>query len=381
MTRVFISYAHADLDFATRLATALAAEGIEPWIDREGIHGGARWSTSVQKGLDTCDALVLVLSPESMESGNVEDEWQYAIDEAKPVVPVLLRPTKVHFQLRRIQHIDFQSQPFEVALPQLANGVRRAVEGDEAPNAGSSAPEITDAPCPYRGLHAFREEDAPFFFGREVFAARLISALTAKPMVGVIGPSGSGKSSVVFAGMLPELRASSNGSGDWTVLKLRPGAEPFNALAGVLVPLLDDDLTATARLVEVERLAGALADGTLTVAKVLRDARERSDDIQRVLMVVDQFEELYTLCPDVKVQRGFQDLLFEVARFQQWGGTGQADANASRRLHGARDGLPPILRGHPRPQCDPRADEPRRVSAHGREAGRASRARFRKRVG
>ncbi len=58
---------------------------------------------------------------------------------------------------------------------------------------------VPDAACPYRGRHAFREEDARFFFGREVFSERLVGYMTAKPMIGVIGPSGSGKPSVVFA--------------------------------------------------------------------------------------------------------------------------------------------------------------------------------------
>lgn len=173
---------------------------------------------------------------------------------------------------------------------------------------------IVDAACPYRGLQAFREADAPFFFGREVFTGRLLDAISAKPMVGVIGPSGSGKSSVVFAGMLPKLRAAGAGgsAGDgWTVLKLRPGAEPFHALAGVVVPLLEGEISETARLVETRRMAEALLDGTLRLRHAIERAREKRDAPLRLLFVVDQFEELYTLCPDARVQRAFQDLLFE----------------------------------------------------------------------
>ena len=139
MTTVFISYSHADQPFATRLASALPALGIEPWIDQGGIHGGARWSSSIQNALDACDALILVLSPESMASGNVEDEWQYMLDKGKPVVPVLLTPTDVHFQLGRIQHIDFHGQPFETALPQLVEGVRQAIESVASEGSGKDA--------------------------------------------------------------------------------------------------------------------------------------------------------------------------------------------------------------------------------------------------
>jgi ABC-type multidrug transport system fused ATPase/permease subunit len=56
-------------------------------------------------------------------------------------------------------------------------------------------------PCPYRGLFAFREQDAPFFFGRETVSQHLLEAVRRKPLVAVVGSSGSGKSSVVFAGL------------------------------------------------------------------------------------------------------------------------------------------------------------------------------------
>ena len=232
-----------------------------------------------------------------------------------------------HHRLKDLEHTE---QLFRAEAPGLPNvGTAPRTDGRLADPAGRAvdAP-LEDAPCPYRGLHAFREQDAPFFFGREVFTERLVDALATKPMVGVIGPSGSGKSSVVFAGLLPALRAGSNAdraaNGDrspgpipsshstpWTVLRLRPGAEPFAAIAGALVPLLEPDLSRTARLVETARLTEALREGSLSVRAVVDDIRRAGDEHQRLLFVADQFEELYTLCPDTRTQRAFQDLLFE----------------------------------------------------------------------
>ncbi len=63
--------------------------------------------------------------------------------------------------------------------------------------------EFSIPPCPYKGLLAFREKDAPFFFGRDVFVERAAEALRRQPLLAVVGPSGSGKSSVVFAGVVP----------------------------------------------------------------------------------------------------------------------------------------------------------------------------------
>ncbi len=131
MIRTFISYAHADAAFATRLASALPTLGIEPWIDRDGIHGGTRWSSAIQQALDSAEALILILSPASMTSSNVEDEWQYALDKGKPVFPVLLEPTDVHFQLGRIQYTDFYGQPFDAALTKLATAFRRMLDTED----------------------------------------------------------------------------------------------------------------------------------------------------------------------------------------------------------------------------------------------------------
>ena len=169
--------------------------------------------------------------------------------------------------------------------------------------------------CPYRGLHAFREADASFFFGREAFTELLVEAAAAAPMVGVIGPSGSGKSSVVFAGLVPRLRAASGaGRGGWTVVEMRPGSRPYHALAGALLPLYEGpELTETDRLAEANKLAGYLRDGSVAPRDVLARIGDKHPDLGRLLLVADQFEELYTLCPDEAEHRAFQDLLFAAA--------------------------------------------------------------------
>ncbi len=80
------------------------------------------------------------------------------------------------------------------------------------------------------------ESDAQFFFGRETFIIALEQAVRTQPMVAVIvGSSGSGKSSALFAGLLPRLR----GEQSWQIAQLRPGSQPFYALAGALLPLLE----------------------------------------------------------------------------------------------------------------------------------------------
>ena len=91
----------------------------------------------------------------------------------------------------------------------------------------STAPQTeVIPPNPYQGLSAFGEEDAAFFFGRETFVNGLVQATHSQPLVAVIGPSGSGKSSVVFAGLIPQLRTE----GNWLIESFRPGNQPYSVL-------------------------------------------------------------------------------------------------------------------------------------------------------
>lgn len=119
MKRVFISYSRTDEKFARQLAVVLAQAGADVWIDIEDIPPGIKWSTAIQEGLDTADAMLLIVSPHSMSSANVEDEWHYFMDADKPIIPLMLKPTKIHFQLNRLQWVDFHNQRFEDAFNQL----------------------------------------------------------------------------------------------------------------------------------------------------------------------------------------------------------------------------------------------------------------------
>jgi hypothetical protein len=119
MAHIFISYSRQNQTFARRLAESLSAFGAEIWIDLHDIPAGMKWSSAIQEGLDRADLLIVVISPESMASKNVEDEWQYYLDNNKPIIPVLLVPSKIHFQLSRIQYIDFSKQNYDESLAQL----------------------------------------------------------------------------------------------------------------------------------------------------------------------------------------------------------------------------------------------------------------------
>jgi hypothetical protein len=192
--------------------------------------------------------------------------------------------------------------------------IRREGFGPEAQQQIQNA--IT-AVCPYRGLRAFREEDSSFFFGRNAFSDPLTEAIAgrSKTLVAVVGNSGSGKSSVVRAGLLPRLRRWKDPC--WEIATMIPGDEPFRAFAKALSPLLPDSPQRSPidDLFEIGKLAEQLAIGnevrirdTVDLALVTRASGLGTSDT-RLLLVVDQWEELYTECRNEHTRRQFIDQL------------------------------------------------------------------------
>ncbi|WP_017653928.1 ATP-binding protein [Fortiea contorta] len=159
-------------------------------------------------------------------------------------------------------------------------------------------------PCPYRGLFHFGPNDADVFFGREIFIAELYSATQTHNFIPVLGASGSGKSSVVLAGLVPKLQKA----GHWQFTHFRPGAVPFYALAEALIPLYAPELDQTDQIAQTRKLAGYLFNSTVSLADVFRKIQQNHPN-HRLLLIADQFEEIYTLCNNQEIRRKFLDCL------------------------------------------------------------------------
>jgi uncharacterized protein YjbI with pentapeptide repeats/KaiC/GvpD/RAD55 family RecA-like ATPase len=159
-------------------------------------------------------------------------------------------------------------------------------------------------PNPYQGLSAFGEKDAAFFFGREKFTDVLFQMAHQQQLVAVIGASGSGKSSVVFAGLIPRLREE----GIWLISSFRPKSQPFDELAQALVRQLEPNLDGVEKVIKIGKLAESLKKGEVKLHQVASQILENKPN-KRFLLVVDQFEELYTQCQDKEEQQRFIDTL------------------------------------------------------------------------
>jgi len=170
--------------------------------------------------------------------------------------------------------------------------------------------DLVIPPCPYQGLSAFQEKDAALFFGRETFTNQLVKVVEEKKLVAVIGASGSGKSSVVLAGLIPSLRQQRH----WLITHLRPESTPFENLAkAILLPVAqletgESEGIAEVNADEINQLAIDLQEGNRTLSDVVKSIGSS----RRFLLVVDQFEEIYTY-PNQK-SRQFLDCLLDAVQ-------------------------------------------------------------------
>jgi len=163
--------------------------------------------------------------------------------------------------------------------------------------------------CPYQSLSAFQEEDAQFFFGRDRFKAELLETVETKQLITVIGPSGSGKSSLVFAGLIPNLIKQ----GNWLIDHFRPLTDPLFELAKASIRLLQPDTKEVDQVLDANRLNQEIQEGKLSVQQIIGTILEKNPR-KKLLLVIDQFEELYTFCKDEKQQQLFLDQLLAVVR-------------------------------------------------------------------
>ncbi len=310
---VFLCYARADSELVTRLKTDLLSLGVHVWIDREGLQPGTLdWEEALRTAIRSAQAVLLIASPNARSSRYVRDELRIAEMYQRPVYPLWIAGTQwmdaVPLGWGGAQYSDARESRYETAIPELVKLLNTAA------STPTKAPELDFEPRnPYKGLRAFTGEDAHDFFGRDTLinelATTLEGALAAEEkhqqcarLLAVVGPSGSGKSSVVMAGLLPRLREGRlPGSEQWVYLDpIVPGTRPIEALTLALSEYLPDKSLKAIR----EDLEDDAARGLHLLATKL--AKRPGT---KVVLLVDQFEELFTQTPSEDERRHFLDLL------------------------------------------------------------------------
>ena len=163
-----------------------------------------------------------------------------------------------------------------------------------------------DSVNPYKGLQAFSEADAVDFFGREDLIDSLVTRLRSSEsgFLALVGPSGSGKSSVVQAGILPRLRRGEiPGSERWFVTQMQPATAPFQELEAALVRISGRS---------IPELQAQLRNPNGGLAQVLEQILP--DRTMRFVLVIDQFEELFTLVENETERKLFLDCLVQALK-------------------------------------------------------------------
>jgi hypothetical protein len=108
---IFVSYSRDDWDeFVEPLVIDLRNRGFKVWIDQQSIRRGIDWSDAIQEALDTCERMIVCVSPESMNSRQVRDEYRYFRDEGKTVLPLICREISMPYDLTRIQFVSYEER-------------------------------------------------------------------------------------------------------------------------------------------------------------------------------------------------------------------------------------------------------------------------------
>lgn len=306
ISTLFLSYGSPDRELVEQVARVLRDEdGYRVWFDQWELEPGAEWVDRLGDILIEASHCLVFFGPQKLRPWQRE-EVRVAIDrrvtkaESFTVIPVLLpgagnRPPDSgleRFLLSR-QWCDFTGGLDD------ANGWHRLRSGIERRSPGAG-PAATMGECPYKGLHAFGVDDASAFFGREAAVDQLLARLgerLADPVrpnfLALIGPSGSGKSSLAQAGLLSAIKNRRlNQHGDWcrdSVIVPHPGARPLEALAHALVrhPVLK---TRFATL-SVDELVNRMRSANDGFRYLHNEVSVTLPEGQRLVIYLDQFEE------------------------------------------------------------------------------------------
>jgi WD40 repeat protein len=303
MSGIFISHSSKDAEAAARLRRWLDSRGHRSvFLDFDpevGIPAGRHWEQELYQQLRSCRAVVVLCSTHSMASKWCFAEITQARSLGKALLPVKIDGCTVDPAITDTQCIDMTAGE-TAAFEQLWSGLL-AAGLDPA-----SAFDWDASRAPYPGLLSFHEEDAAVFFGRddEIGAGldllNRVRRLGSAGLVMVLGASGSGKSSLVRAGLVPRLRRDAE---RWLVVDpFRPRDDPVRELAGVLSRAFAR-VGETGERSSIRGVQTALSweqqtrvNPLVEMALDLRMLANRSE--AKVLLVVDQFEELLGFQPD-----------------------------------------------------------------------------------
>jgi WD40 repeat protein len=316
---LFLSHSGIDTEAAKALKARITAapaareHGLNIWFDKDDLRAGEPWQSQLEEAIGISQAFAVYVGSKGVVNW-VEAEVRLGLSRAitEPdyrFVPILAGTAPNSEALPGFAR-QFQGVADVEAKPEQFDRLMRAVLG------GAEAGQLQLETEPFFGLRAIDESRSHLFFGRKKETEALVALVHRMPLVLVTGDSGSGKSSLVRAGLVPRFRGgalallddSRPGDTIWHVVTTRPRNQPFRQL-GDAVDEAAKDLGLS--LADRGTLADWAASGELD--KVRRGLRcDLSPERVQVLLVVDQFEELLTITPP-ELRGPFIDLLLELS--------------------------------------------------------------------
>ncbi|MCB2009474.1 MAG: toll/interleukin-1 receptor domain-containing protein [Geminicoccaceae bacterium] len=313
--KVFLSYAHEDeadggwKSMAVTMLSSLARDGIVEIFEDGMLDVTADWDDSIRENLQSADLAIFLVSPGFNASPYISTiEVALACDRRDRgemfIMPIIVRDCD--WQYKRWAKID--------ALPKMAGSVKPLEEWErphqalgevskrirelqrswsDRPAAPASHPDLGP---PYRGLLMFEREHVDDFFGRERLADQLWERIREHPVVLLSGPSGSGKSSLIRAGIEPRIWSE----GDWAISRFTPRNQPMVEWAKSLIGILEPT---TPRL-DIPERARVIAERLIATPERLvehiRNFHETTG--KRLFFFIDQLEDSFSLarheCPE-----------------------------------------------------------------------------------
>jgi WD40 repeat protein len=300
---LFLSHSGIDTDDARELKRRIESspsarrEGLRVWFDKDDLKAGTGWQRQLEDVIkDRCTAFAVYVGSKGVMNW-VESEVSLGLsrattDHSVPFIPILAEKTT-----------PSALPPFAALYQGIRDPLNDPAELDKLLEAvlGSRAPvAILDEP--FVGLRAMTESDAERFFGRTAELGELVAKLKSSRLVAVVADSGSGKSSLVQAGLIPKFRggvfadpAQQEPEGRiWHVLTMRPGSAPFDNLRKAVT-------TASERLAlspKEKAELGELIDPSKPQQTAYALQCNLPAETTETLLVVDQFEELFTQTPE-----------------------------------------------------------------------------------
>jgi len=333
MATLFVSHASRDDRLCSDLEDWLISQGFDDlFIDHESIRGGDRWGDALRAAKASCRAVICLVTENWLDSDDCTGEFMAAWYLGKRIIPLLALSggPLSEPQVRRLRRLTAEDQGFNIVsaiadgrlaldrLPDVASLLAAGLRASGALVKVGLDPEAFEVdkiarPSPYPGLESFddTDADAAIFFGRTPEILRSLEDLremrangSLQPYI-IIGASGSGKSSLLRAGVLPRLRRERG----WIVLRaFRPGADPLLNFCSAIIqtleesglkespgPLRDEVLAAWRAGQEVSAKLPAMVNAELCapIERKFDVLRQRLDrEHATILVPVDQAEEL-----------------------------------------------------------------------------------------